>query len=108
MTRDDAPALLRNLDAFLSALVPMSAGADLFGRSLSLSFGPGIAGISVPSLAIPSADFVKEGEAFPVVQASPVTAATLHPLGHGGARSRCAVALRLTWTTIPTVGVLKE
>jgi len=79
LTRDDAPALLAISTAFLSALVPMSAGADLFNRSLNLSFGPGVGTISVPRLAIPNADFVREGEAIPVVQASPVTAATLRP-----------------------------
>ena len=61
LTRDDAPALLAISTAFLSALVPMSAGADLFNRSLNLSFGPGVGTISVPRLAIPNADFVSQG-----------------------------------------------
>jgi hypothetical protein len=46
-TRADAPALSAISTAFLSALVPMSAGADLFNRSLNLSFGPGVGTISV-------------------------------------------------------------
>jgi hypothetical protein len=54
-TRADAPALSAISAAFLAALVPMSAGAELFGRSLNLSFGHGVGTISVPSLAIPSA-----------------------------------------------------
>src|SRR5262249_49023089 len=44
-----------------------------------LSFGPGVGTISAPRLAIPNADFVREEEAIPAVQASPVTAATLRP-----------------------------
>ena len=76
-TRADAPALSAISTAFLSAMVPMSAAADLFTRSLSLSFAPGVATISVPRLAIPSADFVLEGTAIPLVQGSPVTAAVL-------------------------------
>jgi hypothetical protein len=34
---------------------------------------------SVPKLAIPNADFVREGQAIPVSQASPATPATLTP-----------------------------
>jgi hypothetical protein len=45
-TRDDAAALGTISTAFLSALVPRSAAADLFNRALALQFGAG----SVPKL----------------------------------------------------------
>ena len=63
-----SPALAAFATAFLAALVPQSAGADLLRRGLSLEFG-GNASIHVPSLSIPAADFVGEGEAIPVAEA---------------------------------------
>jgi hypothetical protein len=49
-TRDDAEALGAISTAFLEALLPQTAGADLFNRALALKFGPGPAAISVPKL----------------------------------------------------------
>jgi hypothetical protein len=53
ITRDDAQALQAISTAFLAALVPMSAAADLFERALALKFGAEFgaraAGFSVPS-----------------------------------------------------------
>src|SRR5262249_47048635 len=54
--------------AFLAALVPVSAGADLLKRGLSLNFD-GVASISIPSLGVPAASFVAEDEAIPVQEA---------------------------------------
>jgi hypothetical protein len=53
--------------AFLAALVPLSASADLLSRVLHLSFD-GAAHISVPTVTTPFADFVAEGANIPVVQ----------------------------------------
>jgi hypothetical protein len=51
---------------FLRNLVPYSAGADLLGRVLGLSFD-GAAAINLPAVTVPLADFVAEGAAIPVV-----------------------------------------
>jgi hypothetical protein len=53
--------------AFLKNLVPYSAGADLLGRVLGLSFD-GAATINLPTVTTPMADFVGEGAPIPVVQ----------------------------------------
>jgi hypothetical protein len=53
--------------AFLRALTPYSAGADLLGRVLGLSFD-GSAAINLPTVTTPMADFVGEGAPIPVVQ----------------------------------------
>jgi hypothetical protein len=52
-------------EAFLSALVLQSAGAELLNRGLALRFG-GAAAIDVPGLGLPTADFVAEGQPIPV------------------------------------------
>jgi hypothetical protein len=54
--------------SFVAALVPLSAGADLLGRSLQVEFGRN-ASIYVPGFGPPDADFVGEGMPFPVQQA---------------------------------------
>src|SRR5215472_12591719 len=64
----NTPALTVVAEAFLAALVPQSAGADLLRRGLSLQFD-GAASISVPSIALPAADFVGEGQAIPTTEA---------------------------------------
>jgi hypothetical protein len=46
--------------AFLDALKPQSAGADLLSRGLSLQLN-NAASITVPTIALPQADFVGEG-----------------------------------------------
>jgi hypothetical protein len=56
--------------AFLTALVPQSAGAELLSRGLALHFG-NAAHIDVPGIGLPSADFVAEGAAIPVTAPSP-------------------------------------
>jgi len=74
----DAPALAPIAHAFLAALTPQSAGADLLNRGLALRFD-GTAIINVPGLSIPSAAFVAEGEAIPTAE---VTAATARLTRH--------------------------
>jgi hypothetical protein len=64
----NAPELTYAAFALLAALVPQSAGADLLQRGLSLQFN-GAASLSVPSLAVPAADFVGEGEPIPTTEA---------------------------------------
>jgi Phage capsid family len=72
------PALTQISYAFLETLVPVSAGADLLGRSIGLNFN-GSSQISVPGIALPVADFVGEGAPIPVVQAPTSAAVTLTP-----------------------------
>ena len=73
----NTPALAQISFAFLQALTPMSAGADLFSRGVELSFG-GAASIMVPGIAIPIAGFVGEVRPIPVVSA-PTSGVTLLP-----------------------------
>src|SRR5262249_32729786 len=72
------PALAHLTTAFLEALVPVSAGADLLARGIRLAFA-GAAQILVPAIGIPVADFVGEGLPIPVVQAPTSAGATLTP-----------------------------
>jgi hypothetical protein len=62
----NAPALARVAYAFVDALVPVSAAAALVARSLQLTFD-GAASISVPSLALPLADFIGQDKPIPAV-----------------------------------------
>src|SRR5262249_52063719 len=55
----NATALNQVAMSFLSALVPMSAGADLLRRAIPVDFN-GAAGIAVPNIAPPTALFVGE------------------------------------------------
>jgi hypothetical protein len=64
--------------AFLTNLVPMSAGADLLGRALGLSFD-GAGQINLPMVTTPLADFVGEGQPIPVVNGVASIQATLVP-----------------------------
>lgn len=63
--------------AFLEALTPLSAGADLLTRALKLSFD-GSKTINVPAVSMPLADFCAEGQAIPVV-GGVSSAASLEP-----------------------------
>jgi hypothetical protein len=72
----DAPGLVPTALAFLAALTPQSAGADLLNRGLALHFD-GFAAITVPSLGVPTAERVAEGEAIPTTEALPASDATL-------------------------------
>jgi Phage capsid family len=74
----DAPALAQVQVAFLAALVPLSAGADLLGRALSLRFD-GAASINVPGIAPPVANFVAEMAPIPVSAAVTSAGPTLTP-----------------------------
>jgi hypothetical protein len=77
-----SPAMTQVGAAFLAALTPASAGADLLARGVQLNFS-GAASISVPNIALPVADFVAEAMAFPVRTAPTSAGATLtaHKLG---------------------------
>jgi hypothetical protein len=66
------PALAQVAVAFLDALVPVSAGADLLARGVQLNFA-GAAQIKVPGIAIPVADFLGEMAPIPV-QTAPTSA----------------------------------
>jgi hypothetical protein len=62
-----AGVLAQVASAYLAALVPLSAGADLLQRGLTLSFGS--AGkISVPGVFMPAAGFVGPGQPIPAVE----------------------------------------
>jgi hypothetical protein len=74
----NAAALIRVAYAFVDALIPLSAAAALISRSLQLSFD-GAASISLPSLALPQADFVAQGKPIPVVQGTSSAGVTLEP-----------------------------
>jgi hypothetical protein len=63
-----ASVFARTTPAFVSALVPVSAGADLLSRVLGLSFD-GAAVIKIPTVTLPLADFVAQGAPIPVVTA---------------------------------------
>jgi hypothetical protein len=65
--------------AFLANLVPLSAGADLLGRSgLQLTFD-GANAISIPNVTAPLADFVAQGAPIPVVSGTSSVQAILEP-----------------------------
>jgi hypothetical protein len=66
------------VQAFLANLVPMSAGADLLGRVLALTFD-GAGTINVPTVTVALADFVGQGAPIPVVSSATSIQATLEP-----------------------------
>jgi hypothetical protein len=72
------PALARVSVAFLEALTPISAGADLLQRGLQLNFG-GAAFVRVPGITIPTADFVGEGAPIPAPLVTTSAGPTLTP-----------------------------
>lgn len=74
----DAGGFAQTTAAFLPALVPVSAGADLLQRALGLRFN-GAATINVPSIAVPVCDFVPELAPFPVQKAPTGTGTSLSP-----------------------------
>jgi len=64
--------------AYLESLVPVSAGADLLARGIGLNFS-GAASISVPGIAVPTGDFVGEGQPIPVTTGPTTPGPTLTP-----------------------------
>jgi hypothetical protein len=64
--------------AFLDALVPISAGAELLNRGIQLSFS-GTSSITVPAIALPVAGFVGEGHPIPAVTAPTSAGPTMTP-----------------------------
>jgi hypothetical protein len=69
--------------AFLSALVPLSAGADLLSRGLSLQMGRS-ATVNIPALDVPFMDLIKQGGLIPVLQGNSRIQAKLEPAKLGG------------------------
>jgi hypothetical protein len=88
-----APGLAQIAKAFLTTLVPMSAGADLLARGIELNFD-GVAQITLPGIAIPTADFVGEGMPIPVVQATTSAGTSLVPYKIGVITSLTGEMLR--------------
>jgi hypothetical protein len=80
----DATALATVSLALLDLLVPESAAADLFSRALQLSFDRS-AQISVPTVALPSANFVGEGQPISIRIAATGPGQTLYPNKIGSA-----------------------
>jgi hypothetical protein len=78
-TTSSAPGLTQTVAAFLSTLVPFSAGADLLERSLTLRFD-GANAISLPTIALGTpATFIAEGAPIPVRQYPTAPGPTLRP-----------------------------
>jgi hypothetical protein len=63
----DAAALMTITMHLVESLQPVSAAANVIARSLGLSFGQAEQ-LSIPTVAMPGADFVAEGQPIPVVQ----------------------------------------
>jgi hypothetical protein len=63
---------------FLPSLVPVSAAAAVLGESMQFSFD-GASQISVPSVSLPTAGFVGEGAAIPVIQGTSTANVSLTP-----------------------------
>jgi hypothetical protein len=74
----DFAALSQVETNFLPSLLPASAAAAVLGQALQLSFD-GIASINVPSVVIPSAAFVGEGQPIPVLQGTATALTALMP-----------------------------
>jgi hypothetical protein len=72
------PELSHIVVAFLDALVPLSAGADLLQRGIQLNFN-GAAQITVPNIAIPNAKFVAEATPIAVVAGTTAPGPSLTP-----------------------------
>jgi hypothetical protein len=73
-----AKELGHTTQAFLSALVPLSAAADLLNRGLQLTFDDAAA-ISIGTVVTPVMDFVAQGAPIPVVMGTSNVQATLEP-----------------------------
>jgi hypothetical protein len=74
----DAAALATVAVSFVSSLVGVSAAAALIARSLKLTFD-GAASIGIPSLTLPHAAFVSEGQPIAVVQGTSAPGNLLEP-----------------------------
>jgi hypothetical protein len=80
----DITALTQVRVHFLPSLVPQSAAAAILSAAIGFSFD-GVASISVPSMSIPTAGFIGEGQAIPVLDGTtsanvPITPAKLAAL----------------------------
>jgi len=73
-----AKELGQTTQAFLANLVPLSAGADLLGRGLQLTFD-GSNVVNIPNVTAPLADFVGQNAPIPVVAGTSNVQASLSP-----------------------------
>jgi hypothetical protein len=74
----DATSLAQLALHFTTSLQPVSAAAQVFGRSLSVSFGQA-AQVSVPGITLPLAAWLAEAGPIPVQQGTTTTGAVLNP-----------------------------
>lgn len=74
----DAAALATIKIAFIAALTPVSAAAQVIARSLGLTFD-GATQISIPALTLPKAQWISEGASIPVVQGHSSSGAMISP-----------------------------
>jgi hypothetical protein len=63
---------------FLPSLIPVSAAAAVLVRTVQLSLD-GVASVSCPAVSLPTAGWIGEGQAIPVLQGTASAAATLSP-----------------------------
>jgi hypothetical protein len=77
-TIGSAGPLAHVIISFLETLTPMSAGADLLSRGISLSFD-GAAQIAMPAIGIPTGGFVAEGAPIPALTSLTTPGPTLTP-----------------------------
>jgi hypothetical protein len=73
----DAPALAQLRVAFLPSLIPVSAAAAVLGETVQFSFD-NVASIVAPSMTLPTAGWVGEMQAIPVLQGT-TASVTLTP-----------------------------
>ena len=74
----DAAALATIRLAFIAALMPVSAAAQLIARSLQLSFD-GAVEIGIPALTMPNAKWIREGAPIPVTQGNLTAGPMIEP-----------------------------
>jgi hypothetical protein len=79
MTIADATALTQVRLHFLPSLVPVSAAAAILDQSLKFSFEDHAASISVPGVSLPTAGFVGEDQAIPVLEGTSTGNAPMTP-----------------------------
>jgi hypothetical protein len=74
----NATALATTAYFFVDSLTPVSAAAAVISQSLQLTFN-GAAHLTIPSLTLPQAAWVSEGQPIPVVQGVSSAGVTLEP-----------------------------
>jgi hypothetical protein len=77
-SRADAAAFAHIAMQFVASLTPVSAAAAVISRSMKLSFD-GAATISIPSMSLPDAAWIGEGQPIPVVIGTTTPGPTVDP-----------------------------